>query len=376
MARQLGVIDLFCGTGGFSYGFRRYSSRFGVLAAVDLDGVAADTMAANSPSTTIFREDIRRVHPRLVAKALGGASVDVIIGGPPCQGFSSLRPNRSSPKADPRNSLFRHFAAYVDYFQPKAFVMENVVGLVTHRDGKTLKGILQCFENMNYKVDWRIMNAAHFGVPQKRERFILLGVRGQSAIEFPRPTHHFDGLTIGYGDKRRLIVGDGSLPRAVTVMQAIGDLPPVASGKTATKYTRRPSTPYQRERRDGCKQLTLHTAASHSPRIMEIIRHAGDSKSAVPSHLVRTGFSSSYSRMRPHEPGTTITVKFMSAASSKCIHPTQHRAITPREAARLQGFDDGFVFCGSLTAVAAQIGNAVPPLLGRHLASAIADQCF
>lgn len=374
--RSIGVIDLFCGTGGFSHGFRLFSDRFSVLAAVDLDGIAADTMRANSPATAMFREDIRKVHPRAVSKAIAGSAVDVVIGGPPCQGFSSLRPNRSASKNDPRNSLFRQFAEYVRFFKPKVFVMENVVGLVTHRDGRTLQDILKCFTDMKYKVDWRILNAAHYGVPQKRERLILLGVRGESTLDFPEPTHRFDGLTIGYADKVRMIRSRPGLPKAVTVMQAIGDLPAVGSGETATAYTRKPVTQYQRDRRNGVGRLTLHTAANHSPRIMEIIRHAGDSKSAVPSHLVRTGFSSSYSRMRPHEPGTTITVKFMSAASSKCIHPVQDRAITPREAARIQGFDDDFVFCGSLTAVAAQIGNAVPPILGTHLAKAIAGQCF
>jgi DNA (cytosine-5)-methyltransferase 1 len=162
------------------------------------------------------------------------------------------------------------------------------------------------------------------------------------------------------------------LPPALSVMDAIGDLPAVPSGVKATSYEGPPQNSYQAERRRGSQTLTLHEAAKHAPYILEIIKYSGDSIKCIPPHLISSGFSSCYSRLDPNEPSATITVKFTSPASSKCIHPYQDRAITPREAARIQSFDDRYAFAGSKTQVAAMLGNAVPPLLGRAVANAVA----
>jgi DNA (cytosine-5)-methyltransferase 1 len=168
-------------------------------------------------------------------------------------------------------------------------------------------------------------------------------------------------------------VGD-DLPPALTVADAINDLPPVASGKEITCYTLPPRNDYQRERRSEATSLSMHASTRHTPKMLEIIRHSGPNISSVPAHLITSGFSSCYSRLEADEPAPTITVNFVHPASNKCIHPTQDRALTVREGARLQSFDDTFLFAGkNRSLIAKQIGNAVPPLLGRAIAAALAN---
>ena len=370
---MLGILDLFCGTGGFSHGFTSLSPRFHLRAAIDIESDAAATTQANHADAVVVQDDIRRVKPSAIKRMIQSQRVDVIIGGPPCQGFSSLRPFRSSEDEDPRNSLFEQFALFVNYFRPRVFVMENVLGLLTYEGGETLKSIQKCFDAMGYKTDWRILNAAHFGVPQKRERFIMIGRRGRGPIALPEPSHSFNGKGIGFKDRSRMLIGSDELPPALSTIDAIGDLPPVASGEERTRYTKMPKTDYQRERRGRAQTLTLHRATNHNAQLLEVIKHAGDSIACMPVGMVSSGFSSCYSRLDPKLPANTITVKFTSPASSKCIHPYQDRAITPREAARIQSFDDDYVFCGSKTSIAQQIGNALPPLLGRAIARPVMD---
>lgn len=368
---SVGMIDLFCGTTGFSSGFSKFRADYKLVGAVDHDVDAAATAKSNHPEAHVVSGDILQVSPRSFGKKLPNVDVGLIVGGPPCQGFSSLRPFRSSDYDDPRNSLFEQFASFVAYFRPKVFVLENVVGLLTHKNGKTANSLIECFSGLGYACDWRIVNAANFGVPQKRERFILIGSSIDAVPSFPDPTHSFDGRVIGYRDRSKMIYAAEGLPPAVTVMNAFGDLPPVKSGQAASHYILPPQNGYQRARRLSSQKLTLHEAPRHSSKILEIIRHSGRNISSIPPHLITSGFSSSYSRLDGNAPANTMTVKFQSAASSRCIHPVQDRALTLREGARLQSFDDDFVFAGSATSIASQIGNAVPPLLGTAIAKAI-----
>ena len=373
MIRKHTVIDLFCGTGGFAQGFVGHGQPFQLVYAVDFDEHASSTARANHPDCPVETEDIRARPPQRVGEALGLDQVDVIIGGPPCQGFSSLRPNRSSGNGDDRNDLYRNFASYVEYFRPKVVVMENVVGLLTHDSGSTVDRVLGSLSSLGYSVDWRILNAASYGVPQKRERFIMVAARDGAPVRFPEPSHRFSGRVIGHKDKTRVLRAGENCPEAITVNEAIGDLPPLERGQVAHGYNGEPTNAYQRERRGGSTDLTLHKAANHSDKMMEIIRHSGQSIASIPSHLITSGFSSCYSRLAGDEPSTTITVKFQSPASSKCIHPTQDRTITPREAARIQSFDDSYIFRGALTRIAAQLGNAVPPKLGQAIAGSVSE---
>jgi DNA (cytosine-5)-methyltransferase 1 len=362
------VMDLFCGTGGFSDGFIKENSELKLIYAIDIDNFAAQTCQANHPDAIVDCDDITKINLEVLSKRLDCNKVDLIIGGPPCQGFSSLRPNRANVEQDERNNLFHYFASFVNFFRPNVFVMENVVGLLTHDNGKSLEAVLNTFKCLGYRFDWRILNAAHYGVPQKRERFILIGTTLDQDITFPLPEYRFTGRGIGYKDKTRFIDSSNCEKKAVSVMDAISDLPELDRNEKKCIYTMSPKNSYQAERRAGNEKLTMHKSAKHSDKMMEIIKHAGSNINSIPKHLISSGFSSCYSRLEADQPATTITVKFQSPASSKCIHPIQNRTITPREAARIQSFNDDYIFCGPLTKVASQIGNAVPPLLGAAIA--------
>jgi DNA (cytosine-5)-methyltransferase 1 len=368
------LADLFCGTGGFSKGICSYSDSFELAFAIDVLQSAAQTTKKNHEAAYVANDDIRNMklsEIRDTLKRCGKNKLDLIIGGPPCQGFSSIRPFRSNDDEDPRNSLFEEFAKCINFFRPKMFVLENVVGITTHANGTTLAQMQELFFQIGYNTDWRIINAANYGVPQKRERFILIGAREGGKINFPKPTHVFNGKTIGTKRKDKMIIcNDFQALPAVPVMDAIDDLPAIESGKFATHYNE-PRTDYQRERRGDANTLTLHDSTNHSEKMLEIIKHSGSNINSIPPHLITSGFSTCYSRLEADEPANTITVNFVHPASNKCIHPKQNRALTPREGARLQSFDDDFIFCGPRAQIVKQIGNAVPPLIGKAIASAL-----
>ena len=372
---NLNVADLFCGTGGFSHGFAQTGECKTVL-GVEIRPSSIKTFAANHPQALAVCSDIRDVSLRDVADRLGTGAIDVLIGGPPCQGFSSIRPFRSINEDDRRNNLFEQYSLFVDFFKPTFVVFENVVGLLRHKGGETAQQVRYMIESLGYACDLAVMNAVHFGVPQKRERVILLGRKGKKKPIFPEPTHLYNGRSMGGAISiRSLSLFDSKLPPAVTVEDAICDLPPVKAGESAAEYLNgRSGNEYTTARRKSEKGLTLHDATKHTPRMLEIIRVAGKNRWALPDGLTSSGFSSCYSRLDADEPSTTITVNFVHPASNRCIHPTQDRALTVREGARLQSFDDDFIFCGSRTEIVKQIGEAVPPLLGRAIAGAILEQ--
>lgn len=374
------VMDLFCGTGGFSWGFAHHpAEKFEVVFGLDLLPVATQTFRLNHPKATVVCGDIRRWEPQEVAREFGlrKGAVDVIVGGPPCQGFSSIRPHRSSEEDDHRNFLYRGFVDYVRYYSPEYFVMENVVGLATHGGGKTISDIVKAFGHVGYNVDWKIVNAANYGVPQRRERLVMIGARRPQGVVFPKPSHRAEGRTIGHRNRGKMLsthadeLGNRSLPKALTVVDGIGDLPPIKAGDEATSYDAPARNAYQAMMRQGSRSLTLHRATGHTKRMLRIIKHSGDNISHIPKGLVTSGFSSCYSRLDPDLPAVTLTVNFVHPASNKCIHPHQNRALTPREGARLQSFPDAFQFAGSRTQIVKQMGNAVPPLLGRVIAESL-----
>jgi len=372
------VLDLFCGTGALSYGLETYGKRFRTVGGIDLNATATKTAAANHPKAAILCGAIERVTPNDMLAHTGSKAIDVIVGGPPCQGFSSLRPSRGLDLNDPRNSLYKQFVKYVRALQPRLFLLENVVGLLTIDRGRLLSQMIDAFRQSGYRTDWRVLNAANYGVPQKRERFFLVGIhqdlRYSGGPIFPTPTHCFTGKVIGTVLKEKYLRNSTNGLPAVTVRAAISDLPKLRAGERKQMYRVAPQNDYQAARRCGAPtKLALHEAADHNEKMLTVIRHAGSSSRCLPKGLVSSNYSSCYSRLAFDEPSTTITVKFTSPASSKCIHPKDDRAITPREAARLQGFDDSFQFCGSKTDIASQIGNAVPPLFGQAFAPVLEE---
>lgn len=369
---KLKVLDIFCGAGGLSYGFES-TGKFVTTAGIDLLPDRIETFRANHKYAKTICGDLTSYSLKELKSEVG--EIDVVVGGPPCQGFSSIRPFRNLTEGDPRNSLAEHYVLVIGALRPKWFVFENVVGILTHENGERLKAVLEGLKDAGYNVDWRIMNSALFGVPQFRERIVIVGNRTGASFKWPEPTHFAEYKSMA-GKRAELIRAEplfaGHLPPAVTLMEAIGDLPPVESGCEATEYTIKAKTDYQRLMRESATELTMHKSTKHSDKMLEIIRHAGANINALPPGMVKSGFSSCYSRLDAKKPSTTLTVNFVHPASNRCIHPVQNRALTPREGARIQSFPDHFVFYGSQAQIVKQIGNAVPPFLGRAIAEAIA----
>ena len=374
-AQKRPVIDLFCGVGGFSYGFEM-TGAFEVVAGIDLLSDRLDTFASNHAAANAYGQDIRT----LTGKDMHSENPKpfVIVGGPPCQGFSSLRPFRNVEWNDPRNNLAEEFCRIVRELEPEWLVFENVVGMLTHEKGRTLNAVIEGFEDIGYRTSARVLNAAYHGLPQRRERLIVVGNRHGKAFKWPTPTHHLETRSM-VGDTGLLIRPEGGLfaasfEPAITINDAIHDLPVVAAGETATTY-RDDITPtrYEKMIRNGAARITMHDATNHSAEMLKIIRLSGANIHALPAGMVSSGFSSCYSRLDGNEPSVTLTVNFVHPASNRCIHPYQDRALTPREGARLQGFPDTFGFHGSRSQIVKQIGNAVPPLLGKVIAEAILE---
>ena len=372
------VLDLFSGTGAIGFGLNQGDRRFQTVLVNDINESACATAKLNHPSTRVECSPISEMGPPILDDILSDGPIDLVIGGPPCQGFSSLRPSRGTSLEDPRNILYKEFHRVVRYLKPKAFLLENVVGLVKANQGLLLEDLIAGFADLGFVSDWRILNSAQFGVPQKRERFFLLGIRGditnRDPIRLPEPTHWFEGKTIGLKDRSRLVRCDNpELPPAITAWEAISDLPSIQSGESSNTYAGPPQNVFQSEMRQGVKALDLHKAAKHNAKMIDVMRVAGSNRNQLPEGMVTSGYSSCYSRISADEPAPTITVKFTSPASSKCIHPRDVRAITPREAARFQSFPDRFRFAGSKTDIASQIGNAVPPGLAAAFAPVLSS---
>jgi DNA (cytosine-5)-methyltransferase 1 len=368
------VIDLFCGAGGLSYGFEQ-SGQFVTSLGIDLLPDRIDTFVENHAHAVGIAGDIRDLPIDKLEKLAG--QVDVVVGGPPCQGFSSIRPFRNLTEGDPRNSLVEHYALVIEKIKPSWFVFENVVGILTHEGGRSLHELIDGLREAGYLVDWRIMNAAMYGVPQYRERIVIVGNRLGVKFSWPAPSHLVEYKSMA-GRRSEVIQAEplfsNRLAPVVTLMDAIGDLPKVRAGENETTYSDcEKLTEYQRVMRAACETLTLHQATRHSEKMLEIIRHAGANISALPPGMVKSGFSSCYSRLDPNKPSTTLTVNFVHPASNRCIHPFQDRALTPREGARIQSFPDQFSFRGTTAQIVKQIGNAVPPRLGKVIATAILE---
>lgn len=367
LKNKIPILDLFCGVGGLSSGFEN-TAEFEVVAGIDLLGDRINTFQTNHKQADTYCWDIYDLDPKYILES--SPSPQVVIGGPPCQGFSSLRPYRSLVTNDKRNNLFEQFAFFVSVLKPEWFVLENVIGLLNHDKGKTLKTLLSVFESIGYTVNYKAMNAAAYGLPQSRERVIFVGNRNNIKFEFPNPTHSFNFSSMIKNSKRELQKNlfNMDLPSALTIMEAINDLPKIPSGGSATHYEPNVElTPFIQKMRKNNTTLTLHEATLHSEKMLEIIRKSGSNISAV-ADLVTSGFSTSYSRLEADRPAVTLTVNFVHPSSNKCIHPFQDRALTPREGARLQSFPDDFKFMGTKTQIIKQIGNAVPPMLGEVIA--------
>jgi DNA (cytosine-5)-methyltransferase 1 len=387
LSREYSVVDLFGAPGGLSLGFKM-SGYFKILACVDNDPVAAATYAYNLNEAKVITSEIQKAYAFLYEIKKNWGEIDVVMGGPPCPGFSVVgrvkiaslartgkwnHLKNTHPKFidDPRNDLYKYFVRVVKKLRPKFFVMENVFGMVSHGGGETVKRVLKDFARIGYATEWRVLNAANYGVPQKRKRIFFVGNRLGLPNPFPAPTH---SLSAENSDE-----GSG-LKKTPTVWDAIGDLPRLhaGEGEEMAPYDRNPFTDYQRWARSGSRYVFNHVARPHSERDLRLFRHMREGMrwAELPLRLrMMYGyrddvFRDRMKRLHRNKPAWTITAH-LAKDGYAYIHPTQDRTITVREAARLQSFPDTFIFYGPLTAQFKQVGNAVPPLLAMAVGNEI-----
>lgn len=342
------VIDLFAGVGGLSLGFEMEG--FDILLANEFDLSIATAYKENHKSTNVVVGDITSLD---LSKVFGEYvnKIDVVIGGPPCQGFSQKGKRKTIN--DERNFLFKHYVEVVKFVKPKYFVMENVPNLLTAEKGFFLNEIKGLFKGYGYSIRYGVLNAADYGVPQNRRRAIIIGKYLASPPELPLPCK-----------------------QKVTIWDAISDLAYLESGEGEfeQEYRNSPKSDYEKKMRKGSKILYNHMATKHSALALErlslIPPNAG--KEVLPKeHITKSVYSGTWSRMKQNDVAVTITTRFDTPSSGKFTHPFLNRAITVREAARLQSFPDTFKFIGSKMSQMKQVGNAVPPLLARKIARVI-----
>lgn len=342
------VIDLFAGVGGLSLGFEQHG--FDVVLANEYDASIAAAYRLNHKNTKMIVGDITSLNLDEVFGKYKG-KIDVVIGGPPCQGFSQKGQRKTIH--DERNFLFKYYVAVVELVKPRYFVMENVPNLLSAEGGYFRNEIMELFNSIGYSLNMGVLNAADYGVPQNRRRAVIIGKRDGNAPELPAP-----------------------LDKTVTVWDAISDLAYLQSGegKEEQEYQNEPQSDYQKKLRDESSILHNHVVTKHSKLALErlalIPPNAG--KEVLPKeHLTKSIYSGTWTRMRKEEISVTITTRFDTPSSGKFTHPFLDRAITVREAARIQSFPDDFVFVGNKGSQMKQVGNAVPPLLAGAIAEVI-----
>ena len=339
---KLKVIDLFCGIGGFSYGFEM-THKFEVVVGADIWDVALNTFKTNHKQTRLIHEDLTKMDSHYWDEYKD--KIDVIIAGPPCQGFSM---SGKRQVGDKRNSLFEEVVRITSVVQPKYVVIENVVGLLsmTNNEGQDIKQLIQDeFNKLGYNVAYKILNAAEYGVPQARKRVVFLISRDYPLV-FPTPSL----------DKEKFI----------TVGDALGNVDPDGDVYFEAK------TPYQKLMKGKTNTIYNHNRRQSNSLVTERMSYIpeGGNWRNIPDELGTGGgvHSNAYKRLDSSKPSVTIK----HAAKAMIIHPWRNRILTVREVARLQSFNDDFILTGTGSDQHQQLANAVPPLLGK----AIAEQIF
>lgn len=380
---RLSTIDLFCGAGGITEGFRE--AGYQCLYANDCMPEAIETFLFNHPEAWAEADDIEEVDPAQVRKRLGFTKgrLDVLVGGPPCQGFSINAPERFL--SDKRNKLFTDYVRFLEEFEPKAFLFENVPGLLSLGDGKVFRQILHEFEDHGYNVTPKILFAAHYGVPQERWRLILLGSR-MSAIAPPPPTHYATGranFRSGGTMTLQLNATDRELLwPAVTVGEAIGDLPrlEIGEGAETVGYTVPAHSDYARRMRNPDGVTFNHFGAKLARQNIERMKYVkpGGSWRDIPHKLLPMGMQRArksdhtkrYGRLRNDGLAGTVMTKCDPHWGTVFL-PDQERTLSVREAARFQSFPDTYKFLGPRVSQYEQVGNAVPVLMAKAIAMQI-----
>lgn len=363
----LKVLDLFSGAGGLSLGFEM--AGFDILAGIDIEKPFLKSFEVSHPNSIAINEDLSNKDIKSVLKnnEIDYKEIEVVIGGPPCQGFSTAG-NRMVD--DPRNKLVRVYAKAIKDLYPCLFLMENVPGLASMKNGigeRVADELIKFFEDMGYKTHFNVLVAADYGVPQLRKRIFFVGVREdfEDTFLWPKKTHYPKDSLMPFSDSNNYL----------TVTDAISDLPKLNAGEVATEYDCPPQTKYQKWAREGSKKLYNHKAPKHSDVVIERIKNIpqGGNHSDLPEKLkLKSGYPNIYGRLSSVLPADTITGNFgCASAPGKFLHPTDNRVLTVREGARLQSFPDHVEFFGTLNQMYKQVGNAVPPLMAKAIATSM-----
>lgn len=331
------IVDLFSGAGGFQLGFEKQG--FEVVLSTDFDKDCEAVHKLNRPNVPFLRLDIHNLDEATLDNYVGkNNNIDVLIGGPPCQGFSTIGKRISSDpnkrtEADPRNTLFQEYIRILKYLKPKFFVMENVQGLLTRDKGKIFEEIKKRFKETGYAFNYVILNAADYGVPQIRNRVFFYGNRLDIEMHPPIATH-----------------GSESKPH-VTVGETIGSLAEIE-----------------------CNDRINHVPLNHGEiniRRYALIPEGGRlPEDNLPPELYRKNFGNTFKRLHRDKPSLTM----VPGHNAFPIHPWLNRSLTVREAARLQSFPDDYIFAGPRQKQCMQVGNAVPPLLAEAWAKYIKEE--
>ena len=340
-------IDIFSGAGGLSLGAEMAGTS--IMFAVEKDKYAAETYRYNHNNTPIICDDIHNIDPLQHITPIGAGDQLIVFGGPPCQGFSTSNTVTRNMK-NPNNSLFEEFLRFVSILQPDWFLFENVEGFYRFEKGTIRNKVKHCFEELGYTVNDAIVIASDYGVPQHRNRFIMVGNRNGILFQFP--------------EKHK---------KVYSVVDAIGDLPELTNGQMEDSLPYRcvakEAGEYAQLMRHGSRTSKQNYVSRNADYVIERYKYIGQGKNwkAIPEELMQNYankancHSGIYKRLNPNEPSVVIS----NYRKNMLIHPFQDRGLSVREAARLQSFPDKFIFKGTLMHIQQQIGNAVPPLLAK-----------
>ena len=358
------VIDLFSGVGGFSLGFSQ--AGFLITKAVEFDEEIARSYKTNHANTLMYNNDISHIDN---SDFFENGEADVIIGGPPCQGFSMAGARiRGDFINDPRNQLFKNYLNIVSIVSPKIFVFENVKGILTLEDGKVFSEIINSFEDPDnfsgdkYNLFYRVLNSNQFGIPQSRERVIIFGIKNKI----------IDLDTLLKLAKDRIYLEDPDFFNEVNVWDAISDLECLPEKEKVKKVGY--LSDYQRRLGNDSVYISNHVMTNHSKIAVERMKliKPGENYMSLDENI-NSVHSGAYGRLEKKDLSPTITTRFDTPSGGKFIHPVHNRTLTPREAARIQSFPDSFLFFGSKSSISRQIGNAVPPKLAYYLATVVKE---
>ena len=337
------TIDLFCGAGGFSLGFEM--AGFETVLAIDKWDPAVDTFNYNRENKVGQSIDIYDFDNDDIEDFISENDVVGIIGGPPCQGFSMVG---TRDEGDDRNNLYLQYVRFVDVIKPKFFILENVKGLLTLKDGFFKEDIINRFSDLGYNVNFKMLKASEFGVAQNRERVFFVGLRkdifGEKFFEFP----------------------EGSPSNAVSTSEALSDLPSLDNGENPKFYRTEPQNEYQRLMRENSDEITNNEVTRHTEQtknIISMVPDGGSIKDLPEEYYSVRNYSSAFKRMNSKKPSTTID-----CGHRNYFHYKENRVPTVRESARIQSFPDDYFFTDSKTSQYTQVGNAVPPLLAKTIA--------